>query len=115
RDTGSRAWIFQYKIGSKTRRLVIWEASAVKLGRAREIASEHHAKVKLGRDPAGEKRVQVERASHTFGTLVKKYLDQQRAELRPGSYREVARHLERHAAPLHPFALDTIDQRIVAD
>jgi integrase len=115
RDTGSRSWIFQYKIGSKTRRLVIGQASAVKLGRAREIASEHHAKVKLGRDPAGEKRVQVERASHTFGTLVKKYLDQQRAELRPGSYREVARHLERHAAPLHPFALDTIDQRIVAD
>jgi integrase len=115
RGTGSRSWIFQYKIGSKTRRLVIGQASAVKLGRAREIASEHHAKVKLGRDPAGEKRIQVERASHTFGALARKYLDQQRAELRPGSYKEVARHLERHAAPLHAFAVDSIDQRTIAD
>lgn len=115
RSTGSRSWIFQYKIGSKTRRLVIGQVSAVKLGRAREIAGEHHAKVKLGRDPAGEKRVQIERSSHTFGDLAKKYLDQQRSELRPGSYLEVARHLEKHAAPFHPFPLDTIDQRIIAD
>jgi integrase len=115
RDTGSRSWVFQYKIGAKTRRLVIGQASAIKLARAREIAGEHHAKVKLGRDPAGEKRAQVQRASHTFDALVKKYLDQQRTELRPGSYDEVARHLEKHAAPLHAFPLDTIDQRIIAD
>jgi integrase len=115
RQSGSRSWIFQYKLGAKTRRLVIGQASAIKLGRAREIASEYHAKVKLGRDPAGEKRVQVQRASHTFDALVKRYLDQQRSELRPGSYREIARHLERHAAPLHPLLLDTIDRRIIAD
>ena len=42
----------------------IGQTSAIKLGRAREIASEHHAKVKLGRDPAGEKRVLVERVPH---------------------------------------------------
>jgi integrase len=115
RQSGSRSWIFQYKLGAKTRRLVIGQVSAVKLGRAREIAGEHHAKVKLGRDPASEKRVLVERASHTFGALAKKYLDQQRTELRPGSYREITRHLEGHAAPLHPFPLDTIDHRIIAD
>jgi integrase len=115
RQSGSRSWIFQYKLGSKTRRLVIGQTSAIKLSRAREIAGEHHAKLKLGRDPAGEKRVLVERASHTFGALAKKYLDQQRAELRPGSYREIARHLEQHAAPLHALPLDSIDRRIIAD
>ena len=115
RQSGSRSWIFQYKLGSKTRRLVIGQTSAIKLGRAREIAGEHHAKVKRGRDPAGEKRILVERASHTFGALAKKYLDQQRAELRPGSYREIARHLEQHAAPLHPLPLNSIDRRIIAD
>jgi integrase len=115
RQSGSRSWIFQYKLGTKTRRLVIGQASAIKLGRAREIAGEYHAKVKLGRDPAGEKRVQVQRSSHTFDALVKRYLDQQRGELRPGSYREIARHLEQHAAPLHALPLDTIDRRIIAD
>jgi integrase len=115
RDTGSRSWIFQYKIASKTRRLVIGQASAIKLGRAREIASEYHAKVKLGRDPASERRVQVQRASHTLGALVTRYLDQQRGELRPGSYREIARHLEKHSAPLHPLPVDAIDQRAIAE
>ena len=115
RQSGSRSWIFQYKLGAKTRRLVIGQASAVKPNRAREIAGELHAKVKLGRDPAGEKRVQVQRANHTFDALVKRYLDQQRSELRPGSYREIARHLERHAAQLRPLPLDTIDRRIIAD
>jgi len=115
RDTGGRSWIFQYKIGSKTRRLVIGHAAAIKAARAREIASELHAKVKLGGDPAAEKRVQVERASHTLGALAGKYLDQQRTELRAGSYREIVRHLEKHTAPLHGLPIDTIDQRTVAD
>lgn len=115
RESGSRSWIFQYKLGAKTRRLVIGQASAVKLARAREIAGEHHAKVKLGRDPAGEKRVQIQRASHTFDALAKRYLDQQRGELRPGSYREINRHLESHTAPLHSIPLDTIDRRIIAE
>jgi integrase len=115
RDTGSRSWIFQYKVAGKTRRLVIGQASAIKAGRAREIASEHHAKVKLGGDPAAEKRLQVHRASHTFGALVAKYLDQQRSGLRPGSFREIARHLEKHSEPLHRMTLDAVDQRTIAE
>jgi integrase len=115
RDTGSRSWVFQYKIAGNTRRLVIGQASAIKFRRAREIASEYHAQVKLGRDPAAEKRIQVQRASHTLGALATRYLDQQRGELRPGSYREVARHLEKHAAPLHPLPVDALDQRTIAE
>src|SRR5262249_6638525 len=82
RDTGSRSWVYQYKIANKTRRLVIGQASAIKLGRAREIAGDYYAKVKLGRDPSSERRIQVQRASHTFGALVTNYLDQQRSQLR---------------------------------
>jgi hypothetical protein len=67
RQGGSRAWIYQYKIGKKQRRLVIGQASAIKPAQAREIASQHHAKVKLGHDPASEKRVRVERATHMRG------------------------------------------------
>jgi integrase len=115
RETGSRSWIFQYKIGNKTRRLVIGQVSAIKLGRAREIASEYHAKVKLRQDPAAERRLQVQRASHTFGALALRYLEQQRSELRPGSYREIARHLEKYSAPLHRLPVDAVDQRTIAE
>ena len=114
RQAGSRSWIFQYKIGRTTRRLVIGSASAIKVAKAREIAGEHHAAVKLGRDPASEKRTQVERASHTFGALVGKYLDRQRSELRPRSFREISRHLEVHGKSLHTLPIDSVDQRIVA-
>jgi hypothetical protein len=99
----------------KTRRVVIGQASAIKVGRAREIAGELHAKVRLGGDPAAEKRIQVERASHTLGGLVERYLAQQETELRSGSYREVKRHLRVHAKPLHGLPVDTIDKRTVAD
>jgi hypothetical protein len=55
RDTGSRSWIYQYKIGGKTRRLVLGQATAIKPARAREIAGELHATVRLGGDPAAVK------------------------------------------------------------
>ena len=115
RGTGGRSWIYQYKIKRKTRRFVIGSASAIKVGRAREIASELHAKVRLGADPAAERHQQVERASRAFGALVEKYLAQQQTELRPGSFREVNRHLAVHAKPLHALPVDTVDQRTIAD
>jgi hypothetical protein len=65
RDTGSRSWIYQYKIGGKTRRLVLGQATAIKLARAREIAGELHAKVRLGGDPAAEKRAQIARSVYS--------------------------------------------------
>ena len=38
RASGARTWIFQYKIGGRTRRLVLGNASAVKVAKAREAA-----------------------------------------------------------------------------
>jgi integrase len=110
----ARTWLFQYRIAGKTRRLVIGQAPAVRAGRARQIAAELHAKVKLGHDPGLEKRIRIERASHTLGGLVDKYLHQQRGQLRPGSYRQVARHLERLAAPLHALPVDAVDRQAIA-
>jgi integrase len=110
----SRSWLFQYRIGGKTRRLVIGQSPAVKAGRAREIAAELHARVKLGHDPATEKRVRIERSAHTFGALVDKYLAAQRDEMRPRSYGQIVYHLQRHAAQLHPLPADGIDRQTIA-
>src|SRR6516165_1653093 len=110
----ARTWLFQYRIAGKTRRLVIGQAPVVKTGRARQIAAELHAKVKLGNDPALEKRIRIERASHTLGGLVDKYLTQQRSQLRPNSYRQVARFLERRPPPLHALPVDAVDRQAIA-
>ena len=76
RASGARTWIYQYKIGGRTRRLVLGQVSAIKLAKARDIAGELHAKVRLGGDPASEKRERVQRALNTFGTLAERFLDQ---------------------------------------
>ena len=115
REGGSRTWIFQYKLGTKQRRLVLGKTSAVKAGAAREVASKLHAKVKLGGDPAAEKAISKTRAGDTFGKLIKEYLEFQKENLRKRSYEEVERHLETHAKPLHALPVITIDQRTIAD
>jgi integrase len=61
-----------------------------------------------------EKRVRIEKSSHTLGGLVEKYLTQQRGQLRPNSYRQVAWHLERLAAPLHALPVDAVDRQAIA-
>jgi integrase len=114
RQSGSRSWVYQYKIGGKTRRLVIGQASAIKVGYAREIAGQHHAAVKLGRDPANEKKRCQIQAGNTFGKLVETYLNLRIKELRPRSYVEVKRHLEVNSKPLHVLPLEAIDQRAIA-
>jgi integrase len=114
RDTGSRVWVYQYKIARKTRRIVLGKASAIKLAKAREIASEYHARVRQGGDPVTEKRVQIERASHTFGPLAEQYLEQRKTALRPRSWAATALYLQKHAAPLHALPVDSVDLRAIA-
>ena len=48
---GKRTWIFQYKIGSKQRRITFGTAPAISLAAARKTAGELHAKVRLGEAP----------------------------------------------------------------
>jgi integrase len=106
RASGARTWIYQYKIGGKTRRLVLGHVTAIKPARAREIAGELHAKVRLGGDPASEKRQNAQRTLNTFGTLAERFLDQYKR--RPRTKYEVERHLQKYAAPLHPAPVDAI-------
>ena len=88
-------------------------AMAIKPARAREIAGELHAKVRLGRDPASEKRERVQRTLKTFGTVSERFLDQYKR--RPRTKYEVERHLQKYAAPLHPAPFEAITLRDVAD
>jgi integrase len=113
RASGARTWVFQYKIAGKTRRLVLGQVSAIKLAKAREIAGELHARVRLGADPAAEKREKIQRSLDTFGALVEKFLSQYKK--RPKTLDEVNRHLRKYASPLHSMPVDSIRLRDVAD
>ena len=69
--------------------------------------------MRLGGDPASEKRERVQQTLNTFGTLAERFLDQYKR--RPRTKYEVERHLRKYAAPLHPAPVDAITLRDVAD
>jgi integrase len=115
RETGGRTWIYQYSIGTKQRRITLGRATAIAADKARELASDLHARVRLGTDVAAEKALSKAQAGNSFGKLVKQYLEFQQSNLRPRSFREVERHLEFHAKSFHGLPVDSIDRRAVAD
>jgi integrase len=114
RESGSRTWIYQYRIGSKQRRMVLGAVKSVPLKLARENAGKLEAKVRLGGDPAMEKETARQEADNTFGELADKYLEARKSEWRPRSEIEVRRHLTNHTKSLHRLPITSVGQRDVA-
>jgi integrase len=114
RKSGARSWIFQYDFAGKTKRITLGKVSAIEPAKARAIASELHAKVRLGHDPAASKAERQARAAETFGAAVKPYLQWQRARVRPSTLRHLERHLLVNLAPLHSLPINKVDRRAVA-
>ena len=114
RAGGSRAWVFQYRIGTKQRRITFATVSAMTVQDARERAGQLHARVKLGEDPFGEKVESQARASETFEKVLRAYMTHKKTALRPRSYVEVERHLLTHAKPLHGLQMAKVDRRNIA-
>jgi integrase len=112
REGGSKTWIFQYKLGSKHRRITLGRVSALEPQTAREQASKLHAQVRLGQDPAGVRAESRAHADETFGACVRLFLGWQRGRVK--SFRDVERHLVRNLAALHNLPLAKIDQRTIA-
>jgi integrase len=114
RRGGARTWVYQFKIGTQHRRMTLGSVSAITPAQARRTANDLHAKVRLGQDPAGEKIEGRARAAETMGALLKPYLEQKRASITGGSYKNVERHLDKHCRSLHGLRLAKIDRRAVA-
>src|SRR5262245_54231275 len=114
RKTGSKSWVFQYDFAGKTKRITLGKVSAIDPAKARAIASELHAKVRLGQDPAAVKAESKARDAETFGAAVKPYLQWQRARVRPSTLRHLERHLLVNLAPLHALPINKLDRRAIA-
>jgi hypothetical protein len=114
RSGGSATWIFQYRQGSKQRRISLGSAAAITAQNARERATELHARVRLGDDPAGQKIESRARAAETFGSVVPLFLDHKKTTLKTRTFVEVERHLMVNAKRLHGLRLDAIGRRDIA-
>jgi integrase len=114
RAGGSRTWIYQYRIGTKQRRMQLGSATAVPLSLARENAGTLAAKVALGGDPAMAKEAARREAGDTIGLLIDQYLTAKKPGLRPRSYTETERYLRVYAKPLHRVPIAALSRRDVA-
>jgi integrase len=114
RGGGASRWIFQYKLGAQQRRITLGSTTAVSPTKARATAAELHAKVRLGGDPAGQKTESRIRAAETLRAILQIYLEHQRRTVRPGTFRQLERHLLKHCRALHGLQLAKVDRRAVA-
>jgi integrase len=119
RAQGSRTFVFQYKLGTKQRRMALGAATALGVAKVRQIAERLHARVKLGEDPASDKADAKASAARTFKTIAEEYLEQRRDDLSKGRLRErtypdLERHLLKHAKSLHELQLAKISRADIA-
>jgi integrase len=119
RAQGSRTFVFQYKLGTKQRRMALGAATALGVAKVRQIAERLHARVKLGEDPASDKADAKVNAARTFKTIAEEYLEQRRDDLSKGRLRErtypdLERHLLKHAKSLHELQLAKISRADIA-
>ncbi|MHC2536016.1 tyrosine-type recombinase/integrase [Bradyrhizobium diazoefficiens] len=125
RAGGSRSWVFQYQIGTKSRRMSLGPATpesfksskgkdgSPNLG-IRDRVMQLSLDVKHGKDPQAEKVESRARASDTFETIAADYLKAKKAETRPGTYQETERHILKHSRTLNGLQVAKIKRRDVA-
>jgi len=116
REGGSRTWIFQYRVGSKQRRMTIGSAASMSAAKARKAAEDLDATVHLGGDPAGDKATARTAAgtAKTFKMAMDEYLNAKEQEQKPRTYLETKRNMEVHGKPLHKLELAKIDLATIA-
>jgi integrase len=110
RERGSRTFVFQYKLGTKQRRMALGAATALGVSKVRETAERLHARVKLGEDPASDKAEAKASAARTFKTIATEYLEQQQKRLRERTYPDLERHLLKHSHALHELQLAKVSR-----
>jgi integrase len=109
-----QTFIVQYKLGPQHRRLTLGTTAELSLEQARNKARDILAAVRLGRDPASEKRTAVAALTDHCEAHIRRYLVLQKTRQRSTSYHHAEHHLLVHWRSLHTLSITKIDRRVVA-
>jgi integrase len=114
-DGVKKSWVLQYRdLAGKSRRFLIGTIDEVKAAKAREIAADKLAGIRLGNYPHEERRQAKVLALESFASVAQLYLARRQPELRPRSFVEVERHIKKRWEPFAEDSIHDIDQRRVA-
>jgi integrase len=119
REGGSRKFVLHYRIGGNQRRYTVGAAGVMKLEEARQRARRALVDVGDGKDPAAQKANDRAEAKQSFLAIAKEYLEVlhrrvAKGEMKPRSYAEIERHLNKHWKPLHRLVLSSINRVTIA-
>jgi integrase len=114
RREGARVYIFQRRFAGQHPKITIGDAASWSLEKARQKARELAVKIDNGIDPRVEKAAKIEASKTIFEVVMKDYLEVRQRDMKPRSFEESKRHLEKHWAPLHKLPIASIERATVA-
>ena len=114
REGGSRNWVVRYRLGGQERRHTIGSASVLTLTEARQKARKALVALDEGKDPTAEKANKREAASLLLSSVSRDYLEAVEPTMRPRSFLENSRHINKAWKPLHGLAVGAVSRSTVA-
>jgi integrase len=113
--SGTRSWVFQYRVGAKQYRQSLGSAKAVSATVARVNAGKLYARVKLGENPQTERQARQARNALTFAAAVEAYLEAKQPEWRQATTKVTRLYLTgSYFQPLRPMPLAEIGHPDIA-
>jgi integrase len=113
RGSGVHSFMVQYARAGVSRRIVIGKLGSIDPGKAYAGAKDLMARVRLGQDPAAAREHARARELETFGALLPRFLERQKAKQKARSYEETERHLMKHSKPFHRRPVESLDRRTI--
>ena len=114
RQRRSAFYLVRYRLNGRQRYISLGRHGAFTPDTARKEAQRLLGLIAGGTDPAQAKAEAQARTAETLGAELSHYLERKRSAMKPRAYAETARHLLRHAKPLHHLPLTKIDRRTIA-
>lgn len=109
RDTGSRAWVFRYKLAGKAIEIGLSSVANRSLVQARELAGRMRTALANGIDPATLVRVKRDTTAMTFADYAAELIENKRPSWRN------AKHALQWTATLETYAYPSIGGKLPAD
>jgi integrase len=115
KPTGGRSYIMAWKnAAGDHRRITIGSITDKDFGKAKDEAKTIKARVRLGEDPANEIKSTKIGSAQTFEATVAQFLETIRARYRPRSFKQIERHLTKHASDLNKKPVAKITRHDIA-
>ena len=119
KSSGARSYVMSWKVKAlagkyEHRRVTIGSVSDIEFGKAKNRAKDLKADIRQGADPATEIKAAKIDAAQTFEATAAQFLETLRARYRPRAFKEIERHLTKHAADLNKKQVGKITRHDIA-